>query len=293
MIPSKHETMLYTGLALFILLATGIVAADAQAQSALSRVLLSSDIAASIPGTDGGIVHGDDAAVFEIEPRSNSGRLVFESLRARAFGVTAVDVGAFSFPRLSIDSVARIEGKVIRPGDVFDFQGTCTTGAESERGTICGVDVVFDAREAGVPDRVGVDAVSSDPELDVMLLSFDSMFTLDGEVIRPSDVVSYNGDSFTKAFDSHGVVSSGNLDALHRLDNGHWLLSFDIDLALTGSDSMITASDSDLLEYDPDEGTFVSNYRLQDLHASWHAADLKGVWGESLGDLIFADRFEG
>src|SRR6185295_15679525 len=91
-------------------------------------------------------------------------------------------------------------------------------------------------------------------------LSFDTTVALGGVPVQNKDLIAI--DLIPSApfvfFDgtTAGVATGLNLDAAHRLGNGHLLLSFDS----SGSVGGVAFSREDVLEYDPVGNTWEKSY---------------------------------
>jgi hypothetical protein len=97
-----------------------------------------------------------------------------------------------------------------------------------------------------LPDSADVDAVHGLPSGDV-LFSLDTFIVLGGALYRPSDVIRFNGSSWSKEFDgfSAGIPAGVNVDAI-AMSGGDLLLSLDIDAELGST----VYSDADVITYD-------------------------------------------
>jgi hypothetical protein len=82
------------------------------------------------------------------------------------------------------------------------------------------------------------------------LFALDTTATLAGPLlVRPRDVVRYDGIGFALEFDggAAGVPDSAGVDAVSRTTAGELLLSFDTTVALVGG---VTVGDEDLVQWD-------------------------------------------
>jgi len=97
-----------------------------------------------------------------------------------------------------------------------------------------------------LPDAADVDAVHGLPNGDV-LFSLDTSIMLGGALYRPSDVIRFNGDSWSKEFDGigAGIPSGVNVDAI-AMSGDDLLLSLDIDVELGST----VYSDADVIAFD-------------------------------------------
>jgi hypothetical protein len=161
---------------------------------------------------------------------------------------------------LSLDTWAELGGLPVSPADVLRWDGG-------------GYTIAFDAAAAGIPTGADVDAVTADG--DDLLLSFDVTVDLPGGPYADEDLVRWDGSSFTLELDGSeaGVPAGLDLDAAHRLGNGHLLLSFDTAGMIGG----VAFADEDLLELSPGTGTWELAYDGSAEHPGWIAADLDAV----------------
>jgi len=249
-------------------------------QTVLNKVLVSSDIHAQLPASDGSVITGSDQTIFRFDPENLTAEVFDEPLADDA----ALDVDALNLDlltELSATSVTTVDGDLARPGDVF------VEGADFA--------FPFTGSNAGVPEDVSVDAVARDPGNGDLLLSFDRTFTLPGSLLaRPADVFRFDGSGYSVAFDGSVVPESANLDAVHFLSNGNMLMSFDIDVVLPGSSGSIHATDDDIAEFDAATGDFtLVAFRLRDIDDSWQAADVDAIWADDIngGKVRFTESF--
>ena len=97
-----------------------------------------------------------------------------------------------------------------------------------------------------LPDAADVDAVHGLADGDV-LFSIETSIVLGGVLYRPSDVIRFNGDSWSKEFDGvgAGIPAGVNVDAI-AMSGGVLLLSLDIDAELGSA----VYSDADVIAFD-------------------------------------------
>lgn len=267
-----------------LLLAFSLVATSTTglAQTALKEVFVSSDIHAQLLAGDGTLVTGSDQAVFDFDPVTGDAGILAELSADDA----SLNIDAFGFDQesgiFSVDTAATVAGMEIRPRDVFEEEGT-------------GLVFAFVGGDNGVPDDVSVDAVTRDPANGDLLLSFDRTFTLPGPLqARPADLFRFGGSGFSSEFDGSVVPENANLDAVHLLNNGNMLMSFDIDVVLPGSSGSIHAADDDIVEYDPGTGSFtLAGFRLRDIDDSWQSAGVDALWADDIngGKIRFTTSF--
>lgn len=137
---------------------------------------------------------------------------------------------------------------------------------------------------SGVPAGVGVDAVAVDGT--DLLLSFEVAVTLSGVLFADEDLARWDGVAFSLLFDgsSEGVPAALDLDAAHRLTNGHLLLSFDGSGVVAG----VAFDDEDVLEHDPATGAWEMAYDASLVHPGWAAADRVALAAREPGQLVAA-----
>jgi len=137
----------------------------------------------------------------------------------------AVDGFDFSLLAFSIDIDAEVT--LSATGSVF-----------MRAGEIRGTDgaLLFDPVPAGLPANTDIDAVSVDPATGDLLFSVEQFI---GGVpgpgsIVPTDVIRWDGSSLGIFFNGLALPRSTNVDAVHVLNNGDILMSFDTDVSLPG-----------------------------------------------------------
>jgi hypothetical protein len=136
--------------------------------------------------------------------------------------------------------------------------------------------ILFDGSARGIPDGAQIDAIASNGAL--LLLSFDTTVAFAGFTADDEDAVSFDAGSgaFALAFDGSAGGLSGalDLDGLHRLANGHVLVSLDT----SGSVGGVPFDDEDVLEFTgPAPGTWEMAYDGSLVDADWAVADLDAV----------------
>lgn len=105
-----------------------------------------------------------------------------------------------------------------------------------------------------LPDSADVDAVHGLADGDV-LFSIETSIVLGGALYRPSDVIRFDGTSWSKEFDGRGegIPAGVNVDAI-AMSGGVLLLSLDIDTELGST----VYSDADVIAFDgADFSTFL------------------------------------
>ncbi|MEN1727231.1 MAG: hypothetical protein AAGJ52_02215 [Pseudomonadota bacterium] len=254
------------------------------AQPSFQTFLVSSDIEARVPAPNTpGFFQGRDRDVFSLQPVGTGTTDLISVLVNRAgVDLDSLHDGPATGPLYSIDTAIELFSSLARPGDVFSVTG----GA---------LNLLFDARAAGVPDGVDLDAVSYNLEEDELIVSFDRFF-LDPNLgfIAPGDLITVvDGDLSSLLFDGPAVLPDGvNVDGAHWIDNQYLLLSFDIDTLVPGPVGQTFISDDDIALYDRSAETFTSLLDLSTVNASWDGADIDALAAILLTDQIFSDRFQ-
>ena len=166
---------------------------------------------------------------------------------------------------LVFDTTVSLPGVgTVTPRDVVSYNGTSYA-------------MVFAGGSHELPDGVAIDALSSSNGTD-LLLSLDTTVTLGALTVSPADVIQYHGGwGGSKYFDGGAVSSGANLDALHRLSNGHLLMSFDV----AGTVGGVPFGAGDVLEYTPGTpGSWELAYSPSAVDPGWGAANLHGLWAQ-------------
>jgi hypothetical protein len=161
---------------------------------------------------------------------------------------------------LSFDVTVSLGGLTVEPRDVVRTNGVSYA-------------LVFSGAARDVPDGVAIDAIAMIG--DDLLLSFNVDVTVNGFTAADADVVRFDGATFSPFFDAAaaGVPRGLDLDALHYLDNGHLLVSFDG----SGTVGGVTFDDEDVLAYDPALHTWTLVYDGSAAYPQWAAADLDAL----------------
>jgi len=225
------------------------------AQTPLEIVIASPDVTAVL----GGAVVADHQLVAD-DLQGGALALTFAPLPAAA-AVDGLHLSAAGPVLFSLETFTELAGATYRPADVVAFDGA-------------GFSLAFDGAAAGVPSEVDVDAVTVGAN-DELLLSFDVTVVLSGVAFADEDLAAWDGGGFDLVFDGSaaGVPEALDLDAAHRLPNGNLLLSFDGSGVVAG----VAFADEDLLEYEPQSGTWDLAYDGSQSLAGWEAADLDAV----------------
>jgi len=266
------------GLLFIFLLILGLFYIPCYAQitvlTPLSEIRVSPDIDATLFGGDGSFqFRAADEQVFSINPDNTDSSLSFNALpNSVANEARRIDLDGYNhfggFLGFSIDVAAELGGFPILPADVFILFSDGTIG------------MIFDSAAAGIPNGVNVDAVSNAPGTNNVILSFDRTIELDGVAYQPNDLVMFDGTDFSLFFDGQSLLSNVNIDAASVLDNGHILISLDIDSPIPGFSSG-RFTDDDIIEIIPASGAeddlFFNTLRLSELDQSWVAADLNAL----------------
>ena len=196
-------------------------------------------------------------------------------------------------------------------GALFVLDITSTLGAA---GTVGPRDVVrydganysleFDGAANGLPPGSRIDALSQTSEGD-LLLSLDVTVFIDAPhaavafTAADEDVLRWSAaDGFSLELDASaaGVPQALDTDSLHLIEaSQNLLLSFDT----SGQVGGVNFDDEDVLEYDPDDGSFELSVDATAGAADWAAADLDAfhavrscgaLGGDSDGDKLCQDE---
>lgn len=201
-------------------------------------------------------------------------QLPFDPTPAEITAFHQVAAGDFLFV---LDTAVLVGGTSFRAGEVLHASAD---GLTSE----------FDPVSAGLPRGVEVDAVTQ--RKGNLVLSFDTDVNWNGTFFADEDLMQFDSGSVSLALDgsSVGIASSADIDAVHRIGDSRWALSFDAPGELGG----IRFRDQDVLWIDPDNGNWSMAHDASEGVAGWDDAGLDAFWSESLvrEDGIFADRFE-
>lgn len=177
----------------------------------------------------------------------------------------------------SLDTSTLIGGTRFRDADVIRLHAGVYTRA-------------FDASAAGVPAGVDCDAVARAAD-GRLLLSFDRSFRTGGQLIRPVDVVSHNGSSFTMVLDGRaaGLPAGSNLDALDSTGSNTALM-FSLDVG--GRVGGVRFADEDVLQVVIATSTITRELETRTRSVAWNAADLDALAVAVVADGLFRDGFE-
>ena len=223
---------------------------ETRAATDLDSVEFSGDSWARLPTGSGPTDPGSDSAIFDYDLTTATGTVVTPSAN-----LDAADIDGHDGDRISVDVNADIGGNRLSPRDVFQVSGA----------------ILFDGDAAGIPADVNVDAISREPSTGELIFSIDASANLDGIVYAPDDLIRWDGNAFS-LFES--MELGANIDALHILDTGSYLISLDATENLDG----LTVQDEDVIEVSG--GGFELSFTPRDLHASWEGADLDAFWAQ-------------
>lgn len=237
----------------------------------LEQLWFSFDLDAVVDGPVNPTVISDSQAV-ELDPSTG----LYAGIRGLSPGSGSdvrIDIDGFDFAldAYSVDVTETLDlilGPVttLRPGEIWTRTGS----------------LLFDPASAGLPDDINVDALARDPATGDLLLSFDRFvlrfIPIRGELvpyISPSHVVRWDGAVLNGYFDGDRIPRELNLDALHVLDDGRMLMSFDTPGRIDGLGFL----DNDALLYDPVSDAFESVYRFGTVDSSRPPADVNALSG--------------
>lgn len=177
--------------------------------------------------------------------------------------ISAYIANLAGFPLFSFDTAVELPGGVIaNTSDVVLWNGG-------------NAQLVFDASTQGVPEGAVVDAMTFG-DLGLLTISFDTTVDLGGGLIADDeDLVEFTGSGFAIVLDgsSEGIPVALDVDAVHSVAAGEWLLSFDGSGTLGGIDF----DDEDALALDTGSGTWSLAYDGSARHAGWDGADLNAI----------------
>jgi len=188
-------------------------------------------------------------------------------------------------PAAAFDPAADLAAYAVTPdGDLllaFDRSFSLPDKTVVERGDVVRVgtgavdsEVVFSARDAGVPRGAMVDAIAT---LGAdLLLSFDVSIDVGGVVADDEDLVLFDGVIASRPFDGSaaGVPAALDLDAAHFDEAGALLLlSFDGSGEIDG----IAFDDEDVLGFEIGPDAWQLVYDSSTAFAAWSSADLDAL----------------
>lgn len=143
--------------------------------------------------------------------------------------------------------------------------------------------------------NINIDAFTFDPDNGDLLFSIEAAATIDGGNYTASDVIRYNGTSYSLFYDgatgSGAIGSDKNIDALSVLAGGTMLIS----LASDGNHQAggFSYLNSDILSYDIANSSWSFAYRPITLTTSYGASAINLVSLDVISDdLIFKNGFE-
>jgi len=179
---------------------------------------------------------------------------------------------------LSFDITIELPGAVIaRPQDVVRYDGV-------------NYSIELDGLSEGIPAGVGIDAASIAGDGD-LLLSIDGTVDFGGLVATDEDIIQFDGNDFSLAFDGSttGIATALDIDAMHFApDSNEFYFSFD-----TGGEiENQVFSDEDLLKYNPESDNWSMAYDGSTRHPEWVAGDMDAAFVSFLVGYIFRDGFE-
>lgn len=224
----------------------------ARAATELEAVEFSGDAWARLPAASGPSEPGSDSDIFDYDLTTATGTIVSPSVN-----FDAADIDGHDGDRISLDINAQVGSAQVSPRDVFQVSGS----------------ILFDGDAAGIPDDVNVDAISRDPATDDLVLSIDVQADFGGSTYAPDDLIRWDGNSFS-IFESPGLGE--NIDALHILDTGSYLISLDATAELEG----LVVRDEDVVEVGSGGATFELSFTPRNLHSSWEATNLDALWAQ-------------
>ncbi|MEE8271859.1 MAG: Ig-like domain-containing protein, partial [Alphaproteobacteria bacterium] len=218
---------------------------DTIAGGAGSEILIGNDMALTLStlgdATLGGLTFGDDD-LAEYVPATDTAALSFDGGALFSNGsedVDAVHVLANGHIILSTIGDATLGGLTFGKDDLVDYDPVADTAT-----------LLFDGGALFSNTSEDIDAAHVLANGHIVLSTTDDA-TLGGLTFGDDDLVEYDpvADTATLIFDGGALFSSGfeDIDAVHVLDNGHFVLSTIGNATLGG----LSFGDDDLVDYDP------------------------------------------
>jgi IPTL-CTERM motif len=165
---------------------------------------------------------------------------------------------------LVTDTTVILSGITFGPRDVVRYNGSAYSS-------------FFAGATHGIPDGVRIVGLALVNNIDP-LLAFDTTVVLSGVTVKPTDIVRWNGSSYSLFFDSAaaGVADGLSIQDFHYLDsNAHLLLSF----GTSGIVGAVNFDRADVLEYTPGTpGTWELAYSGIAHSDGWDAADMTALF---------------
>lgn len=242
----------------------------AQNLTNLNELHFVADIDNTLPNS----VYSDDAAIINFNlstnTASNSNDLgALDNAGIDGFHRTGDGCGDTIY---SVDTTVVVNSVALRAADVFTATGV----------------KVLDAKTAGIPDGINVDAISRDPDSCDLVISIDSTSLLAGTAFIPSDLIRWDGSTFS-LYQATGIKA--NIDALHILSATRLLISIEDGGALPN----INGFDDDVFGISTQGTAFqILAFEAQIFNNSWQAADINALWAvpTPIIDFMFANGFE-
>lgn len=246
-------TLLVAGVMTGLGALSGTASAQPDPGAVLEEVRLSGDIHARLPATGGGDAVAADEAIFTFDPDAGTAESTLP-----LGTLDAADLDGHDLDRFSLDVWTTIEGIAMHPADVFDAAGNH----------------VLDARSAGIPAHVNVDAVSREPASGDLVFSIDSTASIGGNAYGPADLIRWDGSAFSPH--ATGLLAAPvDIDALHLAADGTVFVSLAATTMLEGQvidpESVVHAGLAGDSLIDP-QVVFTPP------DASWDATDLDALW---------------
>ncbi len=136
--------------------------------------------------------------------------------------------------------------------------------------------ILFDGSSQGVPEGIGIDALSTNAAGD-LLLSLDTSLELTAGVFAEDrDLVRWDGAAFSLFFDAsaEGVPAGVGLDAAHYAEGADELL---LSFATSGAIGGVVFDDEDLLGFDRSSGSWRLAFDGSARESALASADLVAV----------------
>lgn len=246
---------------------------NAQNLTPLNKINYVADIDTSIPATVG-TAYGSDVHVFEFDLSTQTATVntdlgQLDQVGIDGFHKTGDGCGDSLY---SLDNTALIAGTAMRTADVFTAAGV----------------KIFDANLAGIPAGININAVSREINTCDLIISVDSIVTLNNTIFKPDDLIKWSGGTNYSLYQATGL--NANIDALHVFNNGRVLLSLNVSKSLTD----VEVYDESVIEIDSSNSFQLLAFEPLVFDESWASADLVALWAQRvpLVDFMFSDGFE-
>jgi len=175
----------------------------------------------------------------------------------------------------SLKTTTQLGSVVASPGDVLQWQSSVITRIASRT-------------DLGLGSSTSIDALTKNGE--ALIFSVDVADEINAVAITDSDILSWMQGADAQLLHGQavcGIPDETDLSGLHRLDSGHFLMTFS-NAAIVGG---IPFRKGDILRCNPASGTVTQHRRFSDLGGDWTAAAVDAI-SQYLRETIFRDGFE-